>query len=201
MDQKRVVMVYFIPSRQLADRKQKYHHWNVDITGWHCKKCPAHQQDWNQINQLTPFHLYVQSTATFKWPCYKSACHWWRVFMHRARLKCWTQGSIFIQKEGFRTQVEVLAIKHWIVFTLVITFTLWLGSGTKTLGQGLENIMVWLSIPVLVATITDGDGQTIHEKYRVLLPQKMAGNIPKCPSKYPAAWLKLLSTIWWHCWL
>ena len=96
--------------------------------------------------------------------------------------KCWIQGSIFIQKEGIRIHVEVLDIKHWTLFTLVTTFVLWLGLDTKTLGQGLGN-MVWLKIPVLVAAVTNGDGQTFHENYRVLRDKKHGWQYPQVSFK------------------
>lgn len=45
-----------------------------------------------------------------------------------------------------------------------------LGSGTKkTLGQGQENIVIWIEIPVLDATKTAGDGDLFLKIYRVML--------------------------------
>ena len=48
-------------------------------------------------------------------------------------------------------------------------FMLWLGLGTnKGFGEGKENIMFWLNIPINVAAIMNRDDPTSHEKYPVL---------------------------------
>lgn len=77
---------------------------------------------------------------------------------------------------------------------------LWLGLGTKTpLGKTSENIMGWLIIPVLVATITHGDSQTAREKQSVLMAHKhiemSAGVLKNIPVATSQACDKAATTI------
>lgn len=66
---------------------------------------------------------------------------------------------------------------------------LWLGLGTKNpFGKASENIMGWLIIPVLVATISDGDGQTSHKKkHPVLMAHKHLEMSPAVLKNIPSA--------------
>ena len=59
----------------------------------------------------------------------------------------------------------------------------------------LNTLMVWLKIPVIIATISDENGMISHERKPVLVTTKMAANVSTCPSQYPVCRLSSLLAV------